>query len=266
MPFTPAMAAGLACPRCAAGTLELVANSLRCPGCQTPLPVRRDHPLPGAGSAALARAVVEPAGGVRHRHARDAGGLARRGRGRRQRAAAHARANRPRHRRVRRPAGPGGGAVRRPAAGPAPAAAHASRAGSQPAARVLRESVPRLGLGRQRGRADAGARREGRGPAARPPRRLRRRHRPAGGGRASVAGAGRDLGAGREPAAAAGRRAVAPRRDRDAPGVSRRAARRRGRRHPAGPALPRRRAGGLLLSRSQTPCARRSRPGRWTPC
>jgi hypothetical protein len=38
MPFTPAMAAGLACPRCAQGTLDLVANSLRCQTCQTRYP------------------------------------------------------------------------------------------------------------------------------------------------------------------------------------------------------------------------------------
>jgi len=38
MPFTPAMAAGLACVRCAAGTLDVVANSLRCSACQTRYP------------------------------------------------------------------------------------------------------------------------------------------------------------------------------------------------------------------------------------
>src|ERR1022692_1198311 len=38
MPFMPAMASGLACPRCAQGTLDLVANSLRCPACQTRYP------------------------------------------------------------------------------------------------------------------------------------------------------------------------------------------------------------------------------------
>ncbi|HSS37706.1 MAG TPA: class I SAM-dependent methyltransferase [Polyangia bacterium] len=38
MPFTPAMAAALTCPGCAAGPLELVANSLRCPGCQVRYP------------------------------------------------------------------------------------------------------------------------------------------------------------------------------------------------------------------------------------
>src|SRR5947207_3413743 len=39
MPFTPAMAAGLGCPRCpAGGALDLVANSLRCQACQTRYP------------------------------------------------------------------------------------------------------------------------------------------------------------------------------------------------------------------------------------
>ncbi len=38
MPFMPAMASGLACPRCAQETLDLVANSLRCPACQTRYP------------------------------------------------------------------------------------------------------------------------------------------------------------------------------------------------------------------------------------
>jgi hypothetical protein len=38
MPFTPAMTAGVACPRCAEGALELVANSLRCQRCQTRYP------------------------------------------------------------------------------------------------------------------------------------------------------------------------------------------------------------------------------------
>src|SRR4051794_14288496 len=37
MPFTPAMAAGLGCPRCA-GTLDLVANSLRCSACEIRYP------------------------------------------------------------------------------------------------------------------------------------------------------------------------------------------------------------------------------------
>lgn len=39
MPFTPAMAAGLRCPRCTeGGALDLVANSLRCQTCQTRYP------------------------------------------------------------------------------------------------------------------------------------------------------------------------------------------------------------------------------------
>jgi len=35
MPFSPLMTAGLACPRCSEGPLELVANSLLCRRCQT---------------------------------------------------------------------------------------------------------------------------------------------------------------------------------------------------------------------------------------
>ena len=241
MPFTPAMAAGLACPRCAAGTLDLVANSLRCSACEIRYPFVGTIPClvpdPPLWHAQWLNRLAEFVG----RHAGDAGGLAGRRR-RRSAATAHARAHRPRHRRLRRPARAGGGAVRRPAAGATPAAADASRAGREPAARVLGEPVPGLGVGRQGGRADARAGREGRRPAARPPGRLRRRHRPAGGRRASVARAGRDLGAGFEPAAGAGRRAAAPRRDRDAARVSRRAARRSRRRHPARAPLPRRRA------------------------
>jgi len=38
MSFTPSMTAGLACPRCAEGPLDLVANSLRCQRCQTRYP------------------------------------------------------------------------------------------------------------------------------------------------------------------------------------------------------------------------------------
>ena len=38
MPFSPLMTAGLACPRCSEGALDLVANSLRCQRCQTRYP------------------------------------------------------------------------------------------------------------------------------------------------------------------------------------------------------------------------------------
>ena len=263
MPFTPAMAAGLGCPRCTGGTLDLVANSLRCRGCETRYPfvatipcLVPDPPLWHAQWLNRLGEFVSDTQATLAGWRADAEQCPPRTRARIDRVIAACEDQRARvevlfedMRQGQLPLLP-----TRP----------------EPRANPLLEFSENLFRdwvwGDKETKLTHVAGREPRGPAARAVGRLRRRHRSAGAGPTPVAGARPDLGPRPESLAGAGRRAADPGGDRDPARVSRRAAQRPGHRDPARSALPGGRARGVHVRLRGRPAAPRSRRPRWIPC